>query len=468
MRLMTPNWAMIAAASALFLASCNDTHESSFDKNTNWLEACTESAACGAGLQCVCGVCTSVCDRDTQCAVHDPAAICVSSSTMANACGASDPAASLRVCLLASGAAAIDAAATDDAAADDAAIDDGGRPGVALDDMLAPNRALVATANSTCAAGFSCQVAAAAPHAIKSIVAGDDGFVYWLDWGTLDALDNHRHDGAIVRKSQQSGAHVVLSDLDRPWRLWLDGGSFYVLSGEPGSLRVGHGMQTLFAAPIDGSSPPVEVMSDPFANLLVHEGELFWNSPYAYQVAGDSTALSRWNIATRSHVWTENHIGVEYMLDGVDDTKIYMDDRSLNIAVGGLDGAGVAPWIIDTPAFLVTVADDALWLIHVDADDDEWVSSMSKQDGSITHIGNAAGYYDRPQPGASVVWLVTGEPGSSTWQLWSTPKTGGERALAFSWPTEHGTVRADAPDPVWIAAGDEAWVYAHGALVHVR
>ena len=63
---------------------------------------------------------------------------------------------------------------------------------------------------------------------------------------------------------------------------------------------------------------------------------------------------------------------------------------------------------------------------------------------------------------------MTGVQNTDTWQLWSAPKAGGAREPAFTFPTERGLIREDAPSPVWAAVDDQAWVYARGKLVRVE
>jgi polyhydroxybutyrate depolymerase len=39
------------------------------NKNTNWLQECTSDRACGAGLSCLCGICTRSCATMQDCAI---------------------------------------------------------------------------------------------------------------------------------------------------------------------------------------------------------------------------------------------------------------------------------------------------------------------------------------------------------------------------------------------------------------
>jgi hypothetical protein len=44
------------------------------DTNTNWLKQCDADGECGAGLACLCGLCTRACDADRECAGQQAAA----------------------------------------------------------------------------------------------------------------------------------------------------------------------------------------------------------------------------------------------------------------------------------------------------------------------------------------------------------------------------------------------------------
>jgi hypothetical protein len=50
------------------------------DTNTNWLLPCEDEGACGAELECRCGVCTEACQTDADCAEFGDDAVCRQSS----------------------------------------------------------------------------------------------------------------------------------------------------------------------------------------------------------------------------------------------------------------------------------------------------------------------------------------------------------------------------------------------------
>jgi hypothetical protein len=498
MKVAIATWCTLLAT--LVLCACTESHQEGFDKNTNWLRDCKDSNECGAGLQCVCGVCTSVCDRNAQCSDLADGAVCVGLAAMSDSCAAEDTAAAQRVCTLAckTGSAcaerndaltcmasactlAVSSADGGDDAGADAAMahgdHDAGSPGHdgggdAISDAGGEAQVdahIADPISAACTKDFTCDVAAMAPGNLKGIVAGADGSIYWTDWGTLDDLGNNRKDGAIRRVPKDGGPiEVMIDQLDRPWRLWSYADNLYWLSGTPGDFGVAPGMQTLYMINASGTEP-VKLKTDPFLHVQMFQGVFTWQTAVTVDgtVPEPGISVQRWSSKADTY-WTEQTIkGLDYVIDGIDGAAVYIEDGSQSIQRMGYSGT-TSEILADPPAFLVTVGDEALWLIHTDAQDRDWVASMPKAGGSVTNVGSGDGYYDPPQPGKNLVWLVTGNMDKDGWQLWSIPKSGGERVAAFSWPTTSGHVRDDAPAPIWIADGDSAWVFGHGALVHVQ
>jgi hypothetical protein len=75
--------AAVFALAVLFSVACEDGETRAHNgSETHFLSRCGDD--CGAGLTCVCGVCTTVCAETTTCAAHGPAAVCSASSSRAD------------------------------------------------------------------------------------------------------------------------------------------------------------------------------------------------------------------------------------------------------------------------------------------------------------------------------------------------------------------------------------------------
>jgi hypothetical protein len=201
----------------------------------------------------------------------------------------------------------------------------------------------------------------------------------------------------------------------------------------------------------------------------VSAGHLFWLSPYDYHMPDDAVQVRNLDLGTRVEVWSEYVIQGSYLLVGVDDTNIYLEETDQSIARGTVVGDVPVPFVPDTQVAYVSVGPTALWLVHTADDAREWFASMSKLDGTITHVAlRPAGLTDRPQEGSTVVWVATGEPDGTRWSLSAIAKGGGEPVMAFDIPTPPSDPPRDGAPPLWVADGDRAWVFAHDSLVHVR
>jgi hypothetical protein len=493
-------WFGIAAAS-ICLAACNATHETPFDKNTNWLERCTDSDQCDPGLQCLCGVCTSVCDRSAQCADLDREAICTEQPVSGSACGDSLVA---RVCSMSCDddetcmsfnaqlecvdgecrPQALADAGTGSEGADGGAGgdgDDAGDPFDASVDARPPageldSQTLQAVADG-CGESVECDALAAVNGEISDLFVGDDGFVYWTVLGTQDGLGNPNADGWIGRIARQGGAsQQLISELKRPIRAFVDGDRLYWLTGDPKDYAMRIGTQTLFAAPADGSAGATELRSDSFLDLRVRGGEAFWLET-AMRETGPSVELMRFDLGSLSFAWSEFWVpGSVVSFAGLDDAFLYFEAGG-RLWRGDLGGNLPVETGTELRLAALSVAQDALWCLHTDSDGMEWIATLSKDGRDMRHVAAGLGPGATPHSGDSVVWTVAVEAGalaegrcaeaSCRWALRNIPKSGGTSSFVFRWETTTD-VWERASGPMWIAAGDEAWIFAHGALVRVR
>jgi hypothetical protein len=86
---------LVAIASA---SACSEpSHGPSVGGNTNWLLACSDDAECGEQTSCICGRCSTACDRASGCAEF-PGSTCAESVAARQQCGGEQTAG---VCLLA-------------------------------------------------------------------------------------------------------------------------------------------------------------------------------------------------------------------------------------------------------------------------------------------------------------------------------------------------------------------------------
>ena len=75
--------AVLFALIALASFACEDGETRARNgSETHFLSRCDDD--CGAGLACVCGVCTTTCEETSACAAHGPAAVCSASSSRAD------------------------------------------------------------------------------------------------------------------------------------------------------------------------------------------------------------------------------------------------------------------------------------------------------------------------------------------------------------------------------------------------
>ena len=84
--------AVVFALTLLAAFACEDGQTRPKDgSETHFLSRCDDD--CGAGLTCVCGVCTTICEETAACAAHGPAAVCSASSSRADglSCAAQTP-----------------------------------------------------------------------------------------------------------------------------------------------------------------------------------------------------------------------------------------------------------------------------------------------------------------------------------------------------------------------------------------
>jgi len=82
-------WALVLASSlglVVALGGCGKvSSEPSLGGETHWLRNCVDGAACGAGLECLCGVCTTACTDDASCDRVGAGASCSPASVSSHA-----------------------------------------------------------------------------------------------------------------------------------------------------------------------------------------------------------------------------------------------------------------------------------------------------------------------------------------------------------------------------------------------
>jgi hypothetical protein len=65
--------------SSVLALACEPARPQTTDSQTNWMRSCSIDSQCGAKLSCVCGVCTSTCASDAECASL-PGTVCIGAS----------------------------------------------------------------------------------------------------------------------------------------------------------------------------------------------------------------------------------------------------------------------------------------------------------------------------------------------------------------------------------------------------
>ncbi len=96
---------VFAAICVVTLAICGcsyASHSPSFEGETHWLKTCEDGSVCGANGTCICGVCTTSCKDDADCASHDPDAVCANSlfTSLADGCSGEDISLVTNLCVL--------------------------------------------------------------------------------------------------------------------------------------------------------------------------------------------------------------------------------------------------------------------------------------------------------------------------------------------------------------------------------
>lgn len=97
--------AVYTVESLLLLLACCCSFESrspSREGETHWLMSCKEGTKCGENGTCICGVCTTACQQDSDCKNHDKAAVCANSVTtaLADGCSGEDISLTTDLCIL--------------------------------------------------------------------------------------------------------------------------------------------------------------------------------------------------------------------------------------------------------------------------------------------------------------------------------------------------------------------------------
>lgn len=110
--------AIIGLVALVVSCSADDKHGT--DSNSNWLMSCDTDAACGDGLQCICGICTVHCTSDDECERGGSESSAICSAPAASECAGDAP-----ICIACSGDDCETASAGDDSGAPAASSDAG-------------------------------------------------------------------------------------------------------------------------------------------------------------------------------------------------------------------------------------------------------------------------------------------------------------------------------------------------------
>jgi len=244
----------------VLLGACAKSEAPAPNKNTNWLEECSDDSDCGEALECICGICTVKCEADDACEEHgEPDAVCwhQRSVELRDQCG--DAASSESICIV------------------EPELEDECEP------VFDGCATMIVTDQSVAA------------------VAVDDERVYWLVDGTLSDDVEEMRDGEL-RSARHSGRdmithadglrHVSALELDEGYAYWVHRPGFQptydaisrvaLAGGEPqfvystqtifnlvdafevsgsdvyflsvwGTTESGESLQRLYRAPVDGS-----------------------------------------------------------------------------------------------------------------------------------------------------------------------------------------------------------------------
>jgi hypothetical protein len=78
---------VLSAFVAVGVADCGATTHDPTNSNTNWLRSCRRDADCGAGVSCLCGVCTRGCGASSECSAAATACVATGDPTLVPSCG---------------------------------------------------------------------------------------------------------------------------------------------------------------------------------------------------------------------------------------------------------------------------------------------------------------------------------------------------------------------------------------------
>jgi hypothetical protein len=151
--------------------------------------------------------------------------------------------------------------------------------------------------------------------------------VYWLEYGTRDALGNYLHDGALMSYSVVDGTTAILA------------------AGLPGpvglALTTSHAYVFVDGAPLIGTPTQPQLLRVPLAGggpVLVQEGA----QPYSFAAAGSRAFWSSWGNAVYSMLSDPNAV-----------PTVFISEKAYNLTTDATDlyygGAASGDEVMRTP-----------------------------------------------------------------------------------------------------------------------
>ena len=135
--------------------------------------------------------------------------------------------------------------------------------------------------------------------------------VYWLEYGTRDALGNYLHDGALMSYSVVDGTTAILA------------------AGLPGpvglALTTSHAYVFVDGAPLIGTPTQPQLLRVPLAGggpVLVQEGA----QPYSFAAAGSRAFWSSWGNAVYSMLSDPNAV-----------PTVFISEKAYNLTTDATD-----------------------------------------------------------------------------------------------------------------------------------
>jgi hypothetical protein len=509
------------------LFGCADSG-GSWDKNTNWLKNCEYDDDCGNGLSCLCHICSETCESKSDCDGLNANASCVSVKveTLASACATANTKPEGNMCLMpclvredcsslrselvcvngscvSSGSDAgpfldgskggVDTSnepndastkldVSDGYVGDDGDFDATNEPS----DSSVDGNVVIFDASDdghsfsyVTEPGTTSDVLVSGISTVKDLLPGDDGYLYWVEWGTLDSLGNSNSDGAIRRIPKDGGGiETVVDRLELPWRLYMDSDNFYWLSGcydPPASSPTcdGSGGYSLWAMPRNKSSDPVmkvwglEVSAD--NPLILGTDAWFWveNTSSAGTVLSTIWSYNKSRIdfstgaapfSSRSDHGNEiltitNAGGENLALFGSDEGYVYYAIGTSSINRASNQNLGIKETIVDCCGRNATLSGDYIFYIGTD----NKVAKIPKIGGSVTNLGEAVGPLYISADSNHVYTVSDYWDGTYVMNAFSIEP--GSQSKIFTWPKYYL--------PAWTAGLEAAWVYAENSIVRI-